>query len=112
VGITLSELELLQRQFETRGIRAVKPLRGRTAHSALVNRGIEKTPGVCGGAARVSGTRIPVWQLVAAREMGASEAQLLLDYPSLRAQDLVNAWAFATSHQAEVEAEIRENEVV
>ncbi len=28
-----------------------------------------------------------------------TEAQLLLDYPSLRAQDLVNAWSYAKSHR-------------
>ena len=56
--------------------------------------GIEKTENVCGGSARIVGTRIPVWLLVEARDLGASEAQLLLDYPGLRADDLVNAWAY------------------
>ncbi len=73
--------------------------------------GIEKTAGVCGGSARIVGTRIPVWQLVEARELGVSEAQLLLDYPSLRAQDLVNAWTYAKVHRDEILAEIHENEV-
>jgi uncharacterized protein (DUF433 family) len=72
--------------------------------------GIEKTAGVCGGSARVAGTRIPVWQLVVARDLGVDEAQLLIDYPTLRAEDLVNAWAYAQSHRDEIEAEIRENE--
>jgi uncharacterized protein (DUF433 family) len=76
-----------------------------------VAKGIEKTEGVCGGSARIAGTRIPVWQLVAARDLGASEAQLLLDYPGLRAEDLVNAWSYARSHRDEIEAEIHENEV-
>jgi uncharacterized protein (DUF433 family) len=48
-------------------------------------RGIEKTPGVCGGDACISGTRIPVWVLVNARNLGISEAQLLKDYPTLSA---------------------------
>ncbi len=43
---------------------------------------IEKTANVCGGSARVAGTRIPVWQLVAARDAGASEAQLFLITPA------------------------------
>lgn len=71
--------------------------------------GIEKTNGVCGGSARIAGTRIPVWQLVAARDLGVGEAQLLLDFPTLRAQDLLNAWSYAQSHRNEIEAEIREN---
>jgi uncharacterized protein (DUF433 family) len=64
--------------------------------------GIERTEGVCGGSARVVGTRIPVWQLVAARNLGVSEAQLLIDYPALRAEDLVNAWSYARSHLEEI----------
>jgi uncharacterized protein (DUF433 family) len=71
---------------------------------------IEKTEKVCGGSARIAGTRIPIWQLVAARDMGASEAQLLLDYPGLRAKDLADAWSYARAHRDEIEAEIRENE--
>ena len=72
---------------------------------------IVKTPGVCGGAARIEGTRIPVWQLVEAREAGADEAQILLDYPGLSAPDLVEAWAYAADHAEEIAAEIRRNEV-
>jgi uncharacterized protein (DUF433 family) len=72
---------------------------------------IEKTPGVCGGAARVAGTRIPIWQLVEAREAGASEAQILLDYPGLRAVNLVEAWDYAEAHREEIAAEIHKNQV-
>lgn len=72
--------------------------------------GIQKTPKVCGGSARIVGTRIPVWQVVAARDAGANEAQLLLDYPGLRAEDLTNAWLYARAHHDEIEAEIREND--
>ena len=32
---------------------------------------VETTPGVCGGEARIVGTRIPVWQLVEARNLRA-----------------------------------------
>lgn len=39
-------------------------------------RGIEKIPGVCGGDACITGTRIPIWVLVNARNLGISEAQL------------------------------------
>jgi uncharacterized protein (DUF433 family) len=51
-----------------------------------------------------------VWLLEQARRMGASEQALLAAYPSLRAEDLVNAWAWARAHPAEIEAQIRENE--
>jgi Protein of unknown function (DUF433) len=39
--------------------------------------GIEKTPGVCGGSACVSDTRITVWGLVKSQRIGYSEADLL-----------------------------------
>jgi len=72
--------------------------------------GIENTPGVVGGAARISRTRIPVWLLEQARRLGTSEADLLRDYPTLTAQDLANAWAYVRSHREEIEEEIEANE--
>jgi uncharacterized protein (DUF433 family) len=72
--------------------------------------GIDSRPGVCGGDACIVRTRIPVWLLEQARRAGASEQQLLAAYPSLRAEDLVNAWAYARSHVAEIDLQIRENE--
>ena len=55
-------------------------------------------------------TRIPVWLLEQARRLGAAEADLLRSYPSLRAEDLVNAWAFVRAHREEIERQIAENE--
>jgi len=72
--------------------------------------GIESTPGVCGGEPRIVRTRIPVWVLVQFRKLGASEADLLLSYPTLRAEDLTNAWAYYRSHRSEIEQQIIENE--
>ena len=72
--------------------------------------GIDTTPGVCGGEACVARTRIPVWLLVEARRQGASEAALLEAYPTLRAEDLVNAWAYAQLHSLELDASIDAHE--
>ncbi|MGD1699873.1 DUF433 domain-containing protein [Dapis sp. BLCC M229] len=74
--------------------------------------GIEKTPDVCGGDACIVGTRIPVWVLVNARRLGVSESELLQDYPSLQAADLVNAWTYAEVYSQEIELAIRENEEI
>ena len=74
--------------------------------------GIESTPGVCGGDPRIAGTRIPVWVLVQYRKLGASEADLLRAYPTLRAEDLANAWVYYRSHKDEIEKQIAENETV
>ena len=72
--------------------------------------GIDSRPEVCGGAPCIVRTRIPVWLLEQARRLGASEQQLLAAYPSLRAEDLVNAWGYARSHPTEIEDQIRDNE--
>lgn len=71
---------------------------------------IEKTIGVCGGAACVRQTRIPVWVLENARRQGVSEADLLLNYPSLTAKDLADAWDYVSLHAEEIEKDIAENE--
>ena len=72
--------------------------------------GIERSPGVLGGDARVVRTRIPVWLLVQAQRQGLSDAEILANYPSLRAEDLVNALSYANTHAAEVERQLREHE--
>ncbi|HMQ52377.1 MAG TPA: DUF433 domain-containing protein [Anaerolineae bacterium] len=72
--------------------------------------GIEKTPGVVGGEARIVRTRIPVWVLENYRRLGWREAKILENYPTLRAVDLVNAWAYAEAHPQEIEQAIQENE--
>jgi uncharacterized protein (DUF433 family) len=72
--------------------------------------GVESTPSVCGGEPRIVRTRIPVWVLEQARRQGVSEADLLRSYPALRAEDLVNAWAYVRANRAEIEQQIRENE--
>lgn len=72
--------------------------------------GIESRPEVCGGEPCVVRTRIPVWLLVQARRLNTSEADLLRAYPTLRAEDLANAWAYHRVHPEEIERQIQENE--
>ena len=72
--------------------------------------GVESSPGICGGEPRIVRTRIPVWLLEQARRLGASDAELLKSYPTLRAEDLANAWAYVRSHRIEIEQQIKENE--
>jgi uncharacterized protein (DUF433 family) len=75
------------------------------------HRGIDTDEQICGGEPCIVGTRIPVWLLVQARRSGTSEAGLLTSYPTLRAEDLANAWAFAKAHAAEIDEQIAENEL-
>ena len=72
--------------------------------------GIDASPDISGGEPRIVRTRIPVWVLEQARRLGTTEADLLRIYPSLRAEDLANAWAYVRSHRDEIERQIQENE--
>lgn len=72
--------------------------------------GIEQTPGILGGDARIVRTRIPVWLLEQAHRQGLSDAQILASYPSLRAEDLANARAYARAHRDEIERQLSEHE--
>ena len=72
--------------------------------------GISNDLAVFGGDACIVRTRIPVWLLVQLRRQGATEADLLRNYPTLLAEDLANAWAFARSHPSEIDAAIDEHE--
>ncbi len=72
--------------------------------------GIESVPDVSGGEPCIVRTRIPVWVLVQGRKLGASDAALLQAYPSLRAEDLANAWAYYRAFHDEIERQITENE--
>lgn len=72
--------------------------------------GIEKNPSVAGGSACILNTRIPIWTLEGLRRQGVSEAQLLLDFPTLKAIDLVNAWNYVEDNLDEISKIIVENE--
>lgn len=72
--------------------------------------GVEKIVGVAGGEACIVRTRIPIWTLASYRRQGWSEARVLANFPSLRAADLVNAWAYADANRVEIDRAIETNE--
>ncbi len=72
--------------------------------------GIESRPEVCGGEPCIVRTRIPVWVLVRALNLGLSEADLLRSYPTLHAEDLAVARSFYRSHPALIDDQIAANE--
>lgn len=81
-----------------------------TISTTSVTTRVVRTPGVCGGDARIDGTRIPVWLLVNARRLGASDAEILFSYPQLTPADLAAAWEFADRHAEEMDELIQLNE--
>jgi uncharacterized protein (DUF433 family) len=72
--------------------------------------GVESHSDVCGGEPCIVRTRIPIWVLVQCRQLGLGDAEILRCYPTLRAEDLVNAWSYARQHQAEIDRQIQDNE--
>ena len=73
--------------------------------------GIEQTPGICGGNARIKNTRIPVWVLVRYLQLGVDEATLLSMYPTLGVDDLRNAKDYYSFHPGMINHQIEENEI-
>lgn len=65
----------------------------------LSSKPIQVTAGVCGGQPRIRNTRIPVWTLVAFRQQGADDEELLRNYPTLSQRDLTAAWAYYQQHR-------------
>lgn len=80
-----------------------------TKNLSISGKGITKKNGICGREACIDGTRIAVWLLVEAKQLGITEAQLLQDYPFITAADLVNAWAYADAHSEEITEAIYAN---
>lgn len=72
--------------------------------------GVEKNQGVAGGEACIVRTRIPVWTLEGYRRLGWSDERILANYPTLRASDLLNAWAYVRNHRHEIDQTIALNE--
>ena len=71
--------------------------------------GINKTPKVVGGNARIRNTRIPVWSLFQSHQMGVSDLEILEAHPELAQTDLINAWAYAEIFPDEIEIAIQCN---
>src|SRR5438309_1674284 len=67
---------------------------------------IQKTPDVCGGDACIRNTRIPVWSLVAARRLGASDEELLHYFVTpLTPADVQAGWGYYVQHPDEIDLE-------
>ena len=67
---------------------------------------IQKTNGVCGGYARIRNTRIAVWTLVSLRQQGATEQELLSNFPDLSLNDLTAVWGYYYNNKSEIDKNI------
>jgi type III restriction enzyme len=72
---------------------------------------IMKTPTICGGDACIRDTRVPVWSVVQARRLGASDQELLSYFVTpLTPDDVQAAMQYYEEHAAEIDEEIRLNQ--
>ena len=63
-----------------------------------------------GGDAYIPRTHIPVWTLESYRRISSAKAKLLTTFPTLRAIDLVQAWAYVAAYPAEIEQALHAQE--
>jgi uncharacterized protein (DUF433 family) len=80
-------------------------------HSPIRYPSIVKTPNICGGAARLIRTRIPIWVLERMRQLEITEIDILRSFPTLKAVDLAEAWAYSDDFHEEIAQEILKNEL-
>ena len=57
----------------------------------------ERRPGLCGGVPVIKGTRVPVRTLLASLAEGATEQEILADFPTVSGDALRAVIAFAAS---------------
>jgi uncharacterized protein (DUF433 family) len=79
-----------------------------TQSLASIQADIAKPVEIGGGEARIGNTQIAIWELVNAKELGCSDADLLQIYPQLTPLDLANAWEYAEANADEISRTLQE----
>jgi len=77
---------------------------GPTPHPRIVH-----TEGVCGGRARIAGSRVPVSTIAELYRQGESVGEIALSYPSVDPAAIHDAVGYYLDHRQEVDAEIESN---
>jgi len=71
---------------------------------------VAKTPGICGGKARIEGTRVRVQSVVLLHEEGASDDRIREQYPDLTPAQIHAALAYYYDNREEVDAQFEEDD--
>jgi uncharacterized protein (DUF433 family) len=95
---------------KTKGAKSLLTARRGASKIRTAKARIRKIPGICGGSACISGTRIPVWILELERRLGIDEGQQLRRHPSINLESLRAAFRYADANPAEIERQIVSNE--
>ena len=75
-------------------------------------RHITRVPGVCGGRPIIQGTRTPVKAIVGYHKLGLGVDDILTGLPHLTPAQVYEVLSFYHDHQAEIEQEIAEDQLV
>lgn len=78
------------------------------AHERLC--GAPLTPGVCGGRARIAGTRVPVHRIARYHRLGYSPEEMLALLDSLSLPQIYAALAYALSNPEETDQALRDED--
>ncbi len=79
-----------------------------TTESVLVKH-IEKTPGVCGGRARIAGHRVRVQDVVVLHEVrGMTPREIVGEYPGITLADVHAALVYYYDNQEEIAEDLRQ----
>lgn len=74
---------------------------------------VERSPGVCGGAPVIRGTRFPVRSVVVyVLRHGVTPEEMVRDWPHLTLGQVYGALAFYYDHKAEIDADLDANEAL
>ncbi len=71
---------------------------------------IESSPGICGGRARIAGTRVPVHRVARYHRLGYSPEEMLSLLNSLSLPQIYAALAYALANPDEIERALREED--
>jgi uncharacterized protein (DUF433 family) len=89
----------------------MKPIATPTSDPVSLADMIVKTPGTCGGRARIAGTRIKVEHIYSCVEQqGMTPATVVKEYSHLNLAQVYAALAYYWSHEEEIQRDIAEGE--
>jgi uncharacterized protein (DUF433 family) len=71
---------------------------------------IEATPGICGGRARLAGTRVPVHRIARYHRLGYAPEEMLGLLNSLSLSQIYAALAYALANPEEIQESLREED--
>lgn len=68
---------------------------------------VAKQADICGGDARIVGTRVPIWAIIKYVQLGLSDEGIVENFPTLTKYDLEIARKYYKGHRAEIDQQIK-----